>query len=134
MAECLETFTKLASTKPTMPYLRDGMAGSSMLQAIACAGSYGSSGTGSFCPSDRKQDQIWGGMKVGRGLDGVKQYDQLPSLLIELIKLIKIHIEERSVKSYHDTGMQLKLGLGSPSITEYFKEESSSRRKRWCIC
>lgn len=96
-------------TKPTMPYLRDGMAGSRMFQANACASSYGSRGTSSsFCPSDRKQDQIWGGMRVGRGLDRVKQRDQFPSLLIELIP-VKIHIEERSVKGYCNTGMQLQL-------------------------
>lgn len=33
LAECLETGMML-STKPTTPYLRDGMAGSRMLQAI----------------------------------------------------------------------------------------------------
>ena len=82
-------------TKPTMPYLRDGMAGSRMFQANACASTYGSRRTSSsFCPSDRKQDQIWGGMRVGRGLGGVRQCDHLTSLLIELI-LIKIHTEER---------------------------------------
>lgn len=111
LAECLETGMMLCTKPHTLP---EGTAGSRMFQANACASSCGSCGTSFFFAHLTKQNQIWGGIRVGRGLDGARQCDQLPSLLIELILIQNTHRRKVSQRLLWQRVAVTPCALGSP--------------------